>query len=916
MRTETTVTIRREEYSQPSFWIDKVKLLFELDVASTRVTSRLAVRKNTSVAGNDLTMAGESMSLQLIKLNGQLLDAKNYTVNDETLTIFNCPDSAEIEIVVTVDPSANTTLMGLYTSGSGFFTQCEAEGFRRITYFLDRPDVMARYTVEIHANKAQYPSLLSNGNLIEQSDLPDGRHRVVWEDPFPKPSYLFALVAGKFDVQEERIKTQSGKDALLQVFVEPGNLDKTDFAMQSLKRSIVWDEQRFNLELDLERFMIVAVSDFNMGAMENKGLNIFNTAYVLANARMATDSDYANIEAVVGHEYFHNWTGNRVTCRDWFQLTLKEGLTVFRDQEFSADMMATGLDATAAASARAVKRIEDVRDLRATQFSEDAGPMAHPVRPESYQEIGNFYTSTVYEKGAEVIRMLQTLLGRKGFEEGITEYFKRHDGQAVTCEDFVNAMESVYSKQNPGSDLKQFRYWYSQAGTPSVTVRGQYDAAKKTYTLTLEQNCPKIGVETAERTPNKQPYHIPFALGLLDTKGAEILLSVVGDSHAAAATTRVLHLNQPSQTWVFSGVEHTPVPSLLRDFSAPVNVRYPYSEEELVHILAYDSDAFNRWEAAQTLGTRRVLLRTRQLAAGITVEALPALDAQYVDALGRLLIDSTLDASYRTLALMLPGEMTLSEAQAQAEGAINPVPLHLARESIKREIGLRLKDEWISAFHANQTPGTYSPDQTSSGKRSLKNLALMMWLHSGDVRAVIAAQSQFASASNMTDQFAALSGLVDAASDTASSAIANHVLQAFYEQWKNEPLVIDKWFSLQAMSRNANAASIRQLMAHAAFTLKNPNRARSVTFRYAMANPGRFHAEGDAGYAIWADTVLKIDTLNPELAARLARALERWQRFTPALKALMRPHLERVKASADLSRNTTEIIAKALQGAE
>ncbi|MGN6701606.1 MAG: aminopeptidase N, partial [Burkholderiaceae bacterium] len=589
MRIDIPQTIYRSAYTPPSYWVDTVEMGFDLDPAATRVATRMTLRRNPDAKDTRLVLLGDGPQLVQLRANGRALSRRAWTQDENGIVIDGLPDEVTLDVETLIAPDKNTSLMGLYVSNGNFFTQCEAEGFRKITFFPDRPDVMAKYKVMLRADKARYPVLLSNGNLVEQGDLGDGRHYALWEDPFKKPSYLFALVAGDLVCQEDQYMLPSGREALLQVWVEEGNLDKTEHAMNSLKNSIDWDIERFGLELDLDRFMIVAVSDFNMGAMENKGLNIFNTKYVLANSRIATDTDYANIEAVVGHEYFHNWTGNRVTCQDWFQLSLKEGLTVFRDQEFSADMIGTD-------SGRAVKRIEDVKVLRQAQFPEDAGPMAHPVRPDAYVEINNFYTVTVYEKGAEVVRMYQTLLGREGFRRGMDLYFERHDGCAVACDDFRQAMADAN-----GRDLSQFERWYSQAGTPRVAASGRYDAEQGVYELTLSQSCPPTPGQ-----PEKKPFLIPVAVGLLDGAGRDMPLQLEGQDHAAAGT-RVLELTEPQQTFRFVNVMEQPVPSLLRGFSAPVILEVDYTDAQLAFLMAHDSDPFNRWEAGQRLAMRLLL---------------------------------------------------------------------------------------------------------------------------------------------------------------------------------------------------------------------------------------------------------------------------------------------------------------------
>lgn len=715
LRTDTAATIYRKDYTAPAFRIDDVALEIDLVPERTRVVNRM--RMTRTEAGRPLVLMGEGLELAGATLDGRALSGLQ--ASGDTLTVDAVPAdvgaSFTLEIATYCNPAANTSLMGLYVSNGNFFTQCEAEGFRKITYFLDRPDVMTVYTVTLRASKADYPVLLSNGNLVSERDLPEGRHEAVWHDPFKKPSYLFALVAGKLECIEERIQSASGKEKLLQVWVEPQDLGKTRHAMDSLIHSIRWDERRFGLELDLDRFMIVAVGDFNMGAMENKGLNIFNTKYVLANAETATDVDFANIESVVGHEYFHNWTGNRVTCRDWFQLSLKEGLTVFRDQEFSADMAAQAAaqagNETAAASARAVKRIEDVRLLRQAQFPEDAGPMAHPVRPDSYEEINNFYTVTVYEKGAEVVRMYQTLLGRDGFRKGMDLYFQRHDGQAVTCDDFRAAMADAN-----GRDLTQFGRWYSQAGTPVVTVEGRHDAATHTYTLTLRQRCEPVGIEVGSGI-QKQPFHIPFAIGLIDSQGRDLPLRLRGETASGSpATTRVLDFTEAEQTFVFEDVAEAPLPSLLRNFSAPVIVEYGYTTEQLTFQLAHDSDPFNRWEAGQRLATDTLL----RMVADIQQGRAPAVDPALVEALRAVVADRALDPAFREQMLILPAESYLAERMDVAD----PAAIHAARRTLRRTLAAALNAELLRAYHDNQTEGAYSPDAVSAGKRALKNIAL------------------------------------------------------------------------------------------------------------------------------------------------------------------------------------------------
>jgi aminopeptidase N len=892
--------IRRADYTPPAFLIDTVALEFDLVPERTVVRNTMRLRRNPDAPPTaTLELMGEQMEFIGAKLDGR--PHADVHVNENGLSVSDIPDAFELTIESACKPAENTTLSGLYVSGGNFFTQCEAEGFRRITYFLDRPDVMATYTVTLRADKTAYPVLLSNGNLIEEGDLGDGRHFARWEDPFKKPSYLFALVAGKLVKLEQRMKTGSGKEKLLQVWVEPHDLDKTQHAMDSLVHSIEWDERRFGLALDLDRFMIVAVSDFNMGAMENKGLNIFNTKYVLANPETATDVDFGNIEAVVGHEYFHNWTGNRVTCRDWFQLSLKEGLTVFRDQEFSADM-AAGLEPGAASdAARATKRIDDVRVLRQMQFAEDAGPMAHPVRPESYVEINNFYTMTVYEKGSEVVRMYQTLLGRDGFRRGMDLYFQRHDGQAVTCDDFRHAMADAN-----GRDFAQFERWYSQAGTPRITVRTRYDAATKRFALTLTQGYGEAS--EAARATQKGPLLIPFSVGLIGKSGADLPLKLDGEKEPQG-TTRVLEFKEQEQTFTFVDVAEEPLPSLLRNFSAPVVVDYDYTNEQLAFLLAHDSDPFNRWEAGQRLATRELLALAERASKGEEL----ALDDQVVSAFAQVLDDKTLTPAFQELALMLPSEGYLAEQMAVSD----PAAVHAARVFVSRRLATGLRDRWLAVYEANRTPGEYRATPDDAGKRGLKNLALAYLSQLDDpTRAIELASAQYDAANNMTDRSAALSALLTAgASGSVDTTVANAALGDFYQRFEKEPLVIDKWFALQATQRGGPKRNVleivRKLMQHPAFTLKNPNRARSLIFSFCGANPAQFHAVDGSGYAFWAEQVTALDAMNPQVAARLARTLEQWRRYTPALREKAHAALELV-ASKVKSRDVREIVEKAL----
>ncbi|NML44683.1 aminopeptidase N [Ramlibacter sp. G-1-2-2] len=889
MREGQSKVIHRADYQPPAFWIDTVELCFDLDPAKTRVLNRMRIRRNPDVPPQALRLDGEELNLARVLVGGQ---GTSFKLEDHQLVLENLPEGNEpfdLEIFTTCYPAKNTKLMGLYVSNESFFTQCEAEGFRRITYFLDRPDVMASYTVTLRADKQKYPVLLSNGNLVAHGNLDDGRHYAKWVDPHRKPSYLFALVAGQLVCREQRIAARNGKEHLLQVYVRPGDLDKTEHAMNSLMASVAWDEARFGLALDLERFMIVATSDFNMGAMENKGLNIFNTKYVLANQATATDTDYANIESVVGHEYFHNWTGNRVTCRDWFQLSLKEGLTVFRDQEFSQDLAGTP-------SARAVKRIEDVRVLRTAQFPEDAGPMAHPVRPDQYLEINNFYTVTVYEKGAEVVRMQQTLaassesdpLGRKGFAKGLSLYFQRNDGHAVTCDDFTQAIADANPESQLAQKLEQFKRWYSQAGTPRVKVQTHWDAAAGIYNITLTQSCPPTPGQA-----EKLPFVIPVALGLLDADGREL-------------TSGMHVLTQQSETLSFPGYSAEPVPSLLRGFSAPVVLEYDYSDQQLLTLLANDTDPFNRWEAGQRLATARALGFIR----GGTPAGELRLDEAFLEAMRAVLRHPDLDAAFKELVLTLPAETYLAE---QLE-VVDPQRIHAVREAMREQLAEVLAADWEQAYEANRENGAYSPDPVSSGRRALAGLALthlcLAARKTNDPVWPGRAYQRFKDASNMTDRFNALAALV-----TSNNELAPQALQRFHAMFKNEALVLDKWFALQAGApdRNGNILPVvKALMQHPDFNIRNPNRARSVIFSYCSANPGGFHRSDAAGYVFWSERVVELDAINPQVAARLARALDRWRKLAEPLRGAAREAIARVAAKPDLSNDVREVVTRAL----
>jgi aminopeptidase N len=892
MREATTKTlVKREDYAEPAYWIRSVELTFDLDPAKTIVASRMAIERHAAqAAGTPLRLHGEAIVPLRVLADGASV---SFRIEGDELVIDNPPEAAAftLEIRNTCAPEKNTELSGLYTSGGGFFTQCEAEGFRRITYFLDRPDVMAVYTVTLRADKAKYPVLLSNGNLVEQGTLDGGRHYAKWHDPYPKPSYLFALVAGRLVAREQRITSRSGKDHLLQVYVRPGDLEKTEHAMKSLVASVIWDEARFGLPLDLERFMVVAVEDYNGGAMENKGLNLFNTKYVLANAASATDADFLAIESIIAHEYFHNWTGNRITCRDWFQLSLKEGLTVFRDQEFSMDMAGSP-------SARAVKRIEDVVRLRASQFPEDAGPMAHPVRPDSYLEINNFYTATVYEKGAEVVRMMHTLVGRDGFARGMKLYFERHDGQAVTCDHFAQAIADA----NPGSALAErleaFKRWYAQAGTPRVSASGDYDEATRRYTLTLSQHCPP-----SPGQPSKQPYVIPVLTGLMARDGTPL------------APERLLVLEEATQRFVFDDVASAPVPSLLRGFSAPVRLDDGLSDVERVVLFAHDGDAFNRWEAGQRLMLGRLL---RAIHSG----AEPVLDDALARALRAVLRDPALDPAFKALALVPPSEGYIAE---QFDADVDPERIHAVREQWRMLMAAQLADDWAWAFEAHQVKAGYAPRPDQIGPRALANLALqMLCLHAvrqGDVVWPGRAYQRFKDAGNMTERLGAITALVD-----AHSPLAVQALERFHAMAGGDALLLDKWFMLQARAPEPVAglhaaepgssfARAKALLKHPDFSMRNPNRFRSLLHTLCTANPAAFHRRDAAGYRLWADRLLELDAINAHVAGRYARAMDRWALLAEPWRSAAREAIARVAARPDLSSDVREIVGRALEGA-
>ncbi|MBK8162288.1 MAG: aminopeptidase N [Gammaproteobacteria bacterium] len=874
MKTDTPQPVLLKDYTPPPFLVDRVGLDFDFRSGEVRVTADLAIRRNPAAraAQAPFMLDGEELETLAVSLDGRALDAARYSLNDTQLTIADVPAAFTLQTIVRIRPDGNTKLSGLYRSANGYFTQCEAQGFRRITWFPDRPDVMSRYTVTLRADKTALPLLLSNGNPVGEGKDTDGRHWARWEDPFPKPCYLFALVAADLEMLHDTYRTTSGREVNLAIYVEPGKLDQCAHAMAALKKSMRWDEDVFGLECDLDHYMIVAVGDFNMGAMENKGLNIFNTRYVLARPDVATDADYTNIDRVVAHEYFHNWTGNRVTCRDWFQLSLKEGLTVFRDQEFGIDTHGS------------ISRIRDVRSLRAAQFPEDAGPMAHPVRPATYLEINNFYTATVYQKGAEVVRMIQTLIGREAFRRGMDLYFARHDGQAVTCDDFVAAMAAA-----SGADFAQFMRWYDQAGTPRIEARGRYDAATRRYVLTLRQDCPGH--------PDNRPYHIPVALGLVGPDGADLPLRMNDDTHRPAR--RVLSLATTAQEFAFEDIDAAPVPSLLRGFSAPVVLDFPYTDEELAHLLAHDSDPFNRWEAGQRLAGRLILAATATLTEGGT----PAWPASFARAAARVLALADADPAFAAEALTLPTEGTLAE---QME-TVDPDALHAARNGLRRFLAQQLGAELADCHERLAPAGAYRPDTADAARRALRNLCLGYLTELDTPAARALALRQFETADNMTDQFAALSALAQCPGPERQRA-----LDDFYSCWQREPLVVNKWLMVQATSRHPDTlADVTRLTGHAAFDLRNPNKVYALLGGFG-ANHVRFHAADGAGYRFMAAQILHLDAINPQVAARLARSFDRWRRFDAAHQAQARIALESLRAHPGLSRDVFEIVERAL----
>ena len=881
MSRPTPRTIRLEDYQPPDFLVDTVDLRFELGESFTRVQSRLKMRRNeyANVSRSSLVLDGRSLLPDAVRLDGETVDQSGYVIDDESLRIHKVPDAFTLETETRLRPQENTALEGLYKSHSIFCTQCEAEGFRKITWFSDRPDVMARYSTTIVADKDRYPVLLSNGNPVDRIDLEGNLHSVRWIDPYPKPSYLFALVGGDLACKEDVFVTASGRTIQLQIFVEHHNADKCDHAMSALKKAMRWDELTFGREYDLDIYMIVAVDDFNMGAMENKGLNVFNSKYMLARPETATDSDFAGIESVIAHEYFHNWTGNRVTCRDWFQLSLKEGLTVFRDQEFSADTFS-----------RPIKRIQDVRTLRTYQFAEDAGPMAHPVRPDSYIEISNFYTVTVYDKGAEVIRMIHTLLGAQGFRKGMDLYFERHDGEAVTTEEFVRAMEDAND-----ADLSQFRLWYTQAGTPEVSIEGRYDATARTFTLTLEQSCPPTPGQA-----EKLPMHIPLKLALLDGDGKNLSFDLDAGGDVDTATETLLELREPRQSFTFKNVSRRPVISAGRGFSAPVKIRVARDGDDSIRLMTGETDDFNRWDATQELIINTLSDLIKQYQAGTALELSPS----FVAAMETLLQDRNIDRSLMAEALALPGDGYIADRM----DVVDVDAIHAACRELRRAVASTLKSTLLEIYTANTSNQPYEFEPRSAGRRRLKNLCLdyLVALETADVRELCFAQ--FESADNMTDSLASMAIL-----SAYECPQRMQALDAFEARWQNDALVMDKWFALQATAPLPDALErVRSLMGHSAYDARNPNKIRSLVGAFCHSNQVRFHAADGAGYEFLTEQVLDIDQRNPQIAARLLGSLSRWRKFDENRQELMKAALEKILAAPGLSKDAYEIASKTI----
>lgn len=881
-------TIYLKDYRAPEFLIDKTDLHFDLGEAETVVTARLQLRRNPAAKSDSkaLELHGTDMVLRQVSIDGKVLLGSDYLLSPESLTIPGVPDQFLLECITVIKPQENTSLEGLYKSRTMYCTQCEAEGFRKITYYLDRPDVMSEFTTTIVADKQAFPVLLSNGNLVEQGDAEGGRHWAKWHDPFKKPAYLFALVAGDLEFIEDSYTTMSSRKVTLRIYVENKDLDKCDHAMTSLKNAMRWDEEVYGREYDLDIFMIVAVDDFNMGAMENKGLNIFNTSCVLAKPETTTDQGFQRVEGVVAHEYFHNWSGNRVTCRDWFQLSLKEGFTVYRDAEFSADM-----------GSRTVKRVEDVSLLRTLQFAEDAGPMAHPIRPDSYMEISNFYTLTVYEKGAEVVRMIANLLGEDDFRKGSDLYFERHDGQAVTTDDFVRAMEDA-----SGRDLTQFQRWYTQAGTPRLEASGHYDEERQEFALTIKQNCP-----STPECEHKLPFHIPVAMGLLGDAGALplYLKGEAPDTETADNTHRVLELKEAEQTFVFERVPEVPVPTLLRGFSAPVKLGYDYSRDDLMLIMRADSDGFSRWNASQQLGV--AVIEDAMTAYRNNEEVV--VDDRLIEAYRSVLADESLDKAMVALMLTLPTEAYLSEIA----DVVDVEAIHHGRRAVRLAIGRELSSELSNAYLSYDHSCAYQPTAEAIAERSLCNVALAYLVSTGDERALDHCYQQYCSSNNMTDVMAALTALVHSDAPDAEH-LKREALADYYKRWQTEPLVVNQWLMVQAACPLAGTLDkVKALMEHEAFDIKNPNKVRSLIGGFCGQNAINFHAASGEGYGFLADQILALNGLNPQIAARLLTPLTKWRKYDKHRQGLMKKALERIQAEPQLSKDVYEVVSKSLK---
>ncbi len=867
------------DYQKPHFLVDEVKLHFSLAPSDTRVTSVLKMRNNPENLGGDCVLDGEHVELISIKLDGRTLSGNEYQRTDTQLLLSSVPSEFELEIETKIQPDQNTALEGLYHSGNLLCTQCEAEGFRRITYYPDRPDVMSVFTVTIEADKKAWPVMLSNGNKVEQHELDNGRHSITWHDPHPKPSYLFALVAGDLYRQDDEFVTQSGKKVSLQIFVDPENSHKCDHALMSLKQAMLWDEQTYGREYDLDVFMIVAVNDFNMGAMENKGLNVFNSACVLATQETATDNDFYTIQSIVGHEYFHNWSGNRVTCRDWFQLSLKEGFTVLRDQQFSADMHSA-----------AVQRIDDVNQLRTMQFSEDAGPMAHPIRPASFIEISNFYTVTIYEKGAEVVGMIKTIVGDEGFRKGTDLYFDRHDGQAVTTDDFVSAIEDANNV-----DLTQFKRWYSQAGTPELAIEEEYDADAQTYTLNVSQSCPATPGQSS-----KQPFHIPLAVGLLDEDGKSIQLKLQNEEQVSNSDTVVLSITNEQQQFIFENVSSKPYPSLLRGFSAPVKVKFERTTEELALSMGNDSDSFNRWDAGQTLLINVLLELVKQVQQNQSLKLPDVL----LNQMANVLADAKNDPALVAKMLAIPSENYLAAQQKPADVDA----IHTARTYMKKALATHLKQQFSELYSTLNIIEPYVFNAEQMARRSLKNMCLSYLMSTQDPMQTQRCLKQMKLADNMTDMIAGLGLLAD-----HPSPESEHALRAFYEQWKHDRQVVDKWLIVQALSSAPNTLiRIKGLMKHPAFSIKNPNNVRAVIGQFCRNNPVNFHAKDGSGYRFLAEQILVLDKLNPQIASRQLGALNSWRQYDEDRQDLMKSALNSIASAEGLSPDVYEIVTKYL----